>query len=182
MEQDTEMDDFIVDCVKFGMNAIDENEDGLNGVVFIRARNEIDLPEGANPDGKPQLACVFQHMAPDKDAWYRLVGEAVRKLNAKFSVMLCESWVSQNVTPDNGGNYRPPSEDPNRTEALTINGVEYDTAGLIVRTKMVTVPFTRENECCVFDEDNIVMMSSPSEDNTSLVSVLADMTGRDDLA
>jgi len=179
MELDLEMDEFMDLCKENAMTEL-RGEGSVMGIVFFRPNEEPNLPVEVNPDGKPTMGCIPMSLANNKEEWYRMIGFAVKRLKAKFTVMVVESWVSTQPDKD-GDEYIRPSLDPNAKDAICVNGVEYDAAGLIVRNKMITLPFAKENEEYVFFEEDYMVVDSDI-DGFALQSTLADVTARDDLA
>jgi hypothetical protein len=180
MELDSEMDDFMVSCMEHAKQTLlDEGE--IEFMAFFRPNIEPDLPKEMNPDGKDAMGCIPMCMAPNKDVWYQMIGQAVKQMGAKFVVIVVDAWVSINPEPNKDGEYLMPSADPNKLDALCVNGIEYDTAGFILRNKRMTTPYEKKNNKYVFLEHMMNDLSS-EDDNTDMFSILADITARYDLA
>jgi hypothetical protein len=181
MEEDSEMDEFIQTCLK-GAKLNLESTGNVAGLVFFRPRNEPDLTGEKNPGDKPAMGFIPMDAAPNKGSWYQMIGETVKQIGAKFAVMVIEAWVSKNPELNEKG--RPmfrPSQDPHRTEAISINGVQYDGAGFIVRSKQILVPFEKEDNKYVY-LDAFTIDSNNTSEEYEMTSILADVTARDDLA
>ena len=179
MEQDLEMDDFITECKQIARRQLVE-EGEVSSLAFFRPRRMPDGSPGYNSDGTPIMGSIAGDMFPSKELWYKALGGIVKKLNAKFVVMVAESWVSVDAKDGSEG-YPIPSQDPNRKEAIVIMGIEYDTAGIITRKSMATLYFSKENGEYVFPDDGFSVVES-GLGGTIIHSPIADITARDDLA
>lgn len=177
MEADIEMDDFMQTCLDGAKRNLEENG-GVAGLCFFRPKVEPDLGKD-NVLNKPAMGVIPMNTAPNKDAWYRLIGRAVKEIGVKFTVLVVEAWVSVDPELDEKGEAKlMPSQDPKRMEAIAINGVQYDDAGLIMRSKQITVPFERDGNEYVYLE----AIAYDDSDDIVVYSALADATARSDLA
>jgi len=177
MEDNKEMDDFMEECLNAAKAQLTENG-GVELVTFFRPFNEPKLKPGQNPSGKPAMGMIPYEMIGDKQKWYELIGQAVKQIGVKFTIMVAESWFVTHPEMVDGKPTHMPSEDPSRKECIAIMGIGYDTAGFIMRQTSIMLPFERSGDEIIFLE----VKRLGDEEEISSSSTLADVTGRNDLA
>ena len=141
-----EMRDFMHWCLD---NAKDELEtrEGVSIVAFVRPRQDAKLTKGLDLDSnkKAMAAIPYQHEGGE-DLWYAAVGGFVNEFGAEFAIMIAEAWYSEGNIDDLESGRRPaiPSEDPNRKECIAIQGICYDSTGLITGQVTLMQPFEKK--------------------------------------
>lgn len=177
MEDNKEMDDFMEECLDAAKAQLTETG-GVELVTFFRPFNEPELKPGQNPSGKPAMGMIPYEMIGDKKKWYELIGQAVKTIGVKFTIMVAESWFSTKPEMVDGKPKYMPSKDPNRKECIAIMGIGYDQAGFIMRQTSIMLPFERNDDEIIFLE----VKRMGDEDGHTSSSTLAEYTARDDLA
>ena len=142
-----EMRDFMHWCLS---NAKDELEarKGVSIVAFVRPRQDAKLTKGLDLDSnkKPMAAIPYQHEGGE-DLWYAAVGGFVNEFGAEFAIMIAEAWYNEGSFDDlaEGEMPIPPSQDPNRKECISIQGISYDATGLITGQMTLMQPFEKKD-------------------------------------
>ena len=182
-ENDTqEMEDFMEGCLEGAKTEV-ELYGNASVIAFIRPSDNGDFSKEYLQDkenGKKPMATIpFNTIkSGDKDDWYFLIGKFVERFGAHFSVMVAESWYSENPeTDDDGVPLYMPSEDPNRKECLVVMGVKYDDAGFVTKQLQIMQPFERKGDEIVYLE----VKTMGGGDGVEANSRLADVTSRQDL-
>ena len=175
-----EMKDFMEGCLE-GVKKEVELYGNASIIAFIRPSDNGDFSKDylQNEKKRPMAVIPFDTIkSGEKDDWYFLIGKFVERYRAHFSVMVAESWYSENPeTDEDGAPLYPPSEDPNRKECLVVMGVKYDDAGFVTKQLQMMLPFERKGEEIVYLE----MKTMGEEDGVEANSRLADETSRQDL-
>ena len=173
------MKDFMERCLHSAKEEL--NDTGQVAVVtYVRPSESGDFSKefSHEPNGKKPMATMpYSASSGDKDDWYQMIGMFVQRFGAEFSVMVAESWYSENPeTDDEGIPKHTPSEDPNRKECIVIMAVKYDSGGLITDQLTVMQPFEREGKEITYLEEK--RLGGSGEEGRSR---LADVTARQDL-
>ena len=157
-----EMENFMEMCLLTGKEELEENG-GVTLVTFIRPKKEAEFLKDVNiPRNKEPMGAIPYEMVKDQDKWYAMIGAFVNRFGAQFSVMLGEAKMS-------GGEH-------DDQDCISIQGIQYDSAGLITNEVTMLQPYERNGKNIHFLE----LVTLTSEDGESR-SRLADVTARQDL-
>jgi hypothetical protein len=178
MEENLEMENFMAVCLKSAKEQLEETGD-VTMITFIRPKNKAEFLKKENipRDAEPMAAIPFD-MVGNKDRWYAIIGSFVERFGAYFSVMVAESWYSEDPELKEDGTPKfAPSKDPNRKDCISVIGVKYDDAGLVIEQTSLMLPFDKKGNKIEFLE----LVTIKGEEGEGVRSELADVTARQDL-
>ena len=160
--EDLEMENFMEMCLLTSKEEL-EVKGVVTLVTFIRPKKEAEFLKDVNiPRNKEPMGAIPYEMVKDQDRWYAMIGAFVNRFGAQFSVMVGEAKVS-------GGEHKD-------QDCISIQGIKYDSAGLITNEVTMLQPYEQRGENIHFLE----LVTLTSEDGESR-SRLADVTARQDL-
>ena len=160
-----EMENFMEMCLLTSKEEL-EVKGVVTLVTFIRPKKEAEFLKDVNiPRDKEPMGAIPYEMFKDQDKWYAMIGAFVNRFGAQFSVMVGEAKVSCSI-----------GEEHRDQDCISIQGIKYDSAGLITNEVTMLQPYEQRGENIHFLE----LVTLTSEDGESQ-SRLADVTARQDL-
>lgn len=163
--EDLEMENFMEMCLLTSKEEL-EVKGVVTLVTFIRPKKEAEFLKDVNiPRDKEPMGAIPYEMVKDQDKWYAMIGAFVNRFGAQFSVMVGEAKVSCSI----GGEHKD-------QDCISIQGIKYDSAGLITNEVTMLQPYEQRGENIHFLE----LVTLTSKDGESQ-SRLADVTARQDL-
>ena len=171
------MENFMDVCLKSAKDQLEETGD-VTLITFIRPKNTKEFLKDKNipRDAEPMAAIPFETVG-NKGKWYAIIGSFVNRFGAKFTVMVAESWYSKDPEmKDDGSPKYPPSQDPNRKDCISVIGVKYDDAGIVMEQTSLMLPFNKKGNKIEFLE-----LVTLTDEGGNVRSELANITARQDL-
>ena len=101
MKLSSEMDDFMETCIDGARRQLVETG-VVEAVVFFRPQSEPDIP--GNESELPAMGMIPCSSAKDTDDWYYRIGEIIKRVGAKFSIMVA---IADATPLDSGHDTKP---------------------------------------------------------------------------